>query len=172
MRAELVLAGHRRELVLDGFRVEDAALDEAGFDLELLVRSLRNALTTLAAALGILVAPGDAGHADERVVELVAARRVLERLLDERVLDDPVLDAALAELVAELGHLLDGHPLEVEEDRRGHLVEARLDRRRSAAALLCAFHQLMPPRSCADEVRRVDLARRGPSSSESVMLRR
>ena len=59
--------------------------------------------------------------------ELRLARRVLEGVLDERVLDDLVLDAGLAELVAELGDVLDGHPLEVEEDRRGHLVEAVLD---------------------------------------------
>ena len=34
--AELVLAGHRRELGLDGFAVEHLALDETGLDLELL----------------------------------------------------------------------------------------------------------------------------------------
>ena len=73
----------------------------------------------------VLVAPGDARHADERVVQLGLERRVLEGVLDERVLDDLVLDAGLAELGAELGDVLDGHPLEVEEDRGGHLVEAR-----------------------------------------------
>ena len=89
--------------------------------------SLRNALTTLAAARGIFVAPGDAGHARRARRRGLPPRLVLEGLLDERVLDDLVLDAALAELGAELASLLDGHPLEVEEDGRGHLVEARLD---------------------------------------------
>ena len=95
MRAELVLAGHRRELVLDALCASrTCAFDEPGFDLELLVpASLRNALTTLAAALGILVAPGDAGHARRGVVRACRLRRVLDRVLDERVLDDLVLDA-------------------------------------------------------------------------------
>ena len=61
---------------------------------------------------------------DERVVELCRVRRVLEGVLDERVLDDLVLDAGLAELGAELRRVLDGHPLVVEEDGGGHLVEA------------------------------------------------
>ena len=77
---------------------------------------------------GILVAPRDAGHAHEDVVQLGAVRRVLEGLLDERVLDDLVLDAGLAEAGAERGRLLDGHPLVIKEDGRGHLVELALDR--------------------------------------------
>src|SRR5262245_8959644 len=81
--------------------------------------SFLNALTTF-------VAPRDAGHAHEDVVQLGAVRGLLERLLDEGVLHDLVLDASLAELGAERGRLLDGHPLVIEEDRGGHLVELAL----------------------------------------------
>src|SRR5450755_2287933 len=38
--SKLVLSGHRRELVLDCFRVEERAFDEPGLDLELLARSV------------------------------------------------------------------------------------------------------------------------------------
>ena len=57
--------------------------------------SLRERLDDLGGRARVLVAPRDAGHADERVVELRLVRRVLEGVLDERVLDDLVLDAAL-----------------------------------------------------------------------------
>jgi hypothetical protein len=61
------------------------------------------------------------------------------RACDERVLDDAVLDAALAELVAELGDRLDVEPLEVEEDRGAHAIEAVLDRP-DEDLFLGAFH--------------------------------
>jgi hypothetical protein len=73
--------------------------------------------------------------------------RVLQRVLDERVLDDLVLDAGLAELGAELRDVLDGHPLEVEEDGRGHLVEPGLDLAdlNSLVARSMASHLLVLP---------------------------
>ena len=110
---------------------------------------------------------------DEDVVELVAVRCVLEGLLDERVLDDLVLDAGLAELGAELGRLLDGHPLVVEEDGRGHLVEPALDRRRSASLFLrsrCASGSgllVFAPTNA-----RGSILTPGPIVELSVMLRR
>ena len=120
--------------------------------------SFLKALTTLAAARRVLVAPGDAGHARRATSSSLSPHGVLlERLLDERVLDDLVLDARLAELVAELGDCLDVHPLEVEEDGRGHLVERALDRRRSTVCFLRSrVHELSPPRSSPTKLRRVD----------------
>ena len=152
-------------------RVENRALDEPGLDLELLPRGvLLEGLDDLGGGAGVLVAPGDARHADEDVVELLLVRRVLEGVLDERVLDDLVLDAGLAELGPELRDVLHRHPLEVEEDGRRHLVEAGLDLA-DLNVFGCAFHGLCLF-GLAHEVSGVDLASPGPMVELTVMLRR
>jgi hypothetical protein len=96
--------------------------------------------------LRVFVAPRDSRHTDEGVVQFLGEGSVLECALDERVLDDLVLDASLSKLRAELRDVFDGHPLEVEEDRRRHLVEAGFDE--VDLRIFCrSFHVLpIPPR--------------------------
>jgi len=74
--AELVFTGHVRELVLDRFRVEDRTLHETRLDLELLAGRafLAESLHHLGGGSGFFVAPSNAGHADERGLQLVEDR--------------------------------------------------------------------------------------------------
>src|SRR5690606_5126625 len=98
------------------------SLEQAGLDLELLVRFTEVAEHARRGAR-LLVAPRHARHADEHVIELVDPGLVRERLLNERVLDDAVGHALVAERVPELRDLLDRHPGEVQEHGGGHPVE-------------------------------------------------
>src|SRR5690606_315491 len=122
LSARLVLVRQGRELLLDGLAGQDLSLEQAGLDLELLVRFTEVAEHARRGAR-LLVAPRHARHADEHVIELVDPGLVRERLLNERVLDDAVGHALVAERVPELRDLLDRHPGEVQEHGGGHPVE-------------------------------------------------
>src|SRR5262249_6162119 len=117
----------------------------------------------------ILEAPGDPGHSPQGCVEVFAPGAILDGLLDEGGLDDPVLDSGFAELVPQRADLCHRHPGEIEEDGRGHLVEAPFDvgdRR----GFFCALHQ---PSSSVPEITVSGSIRTpGPMVELTMMLRR
>src|SRR5690606_9828786 len=107
---KLLLAGHRGELLLDRFAIEDLALDDPGLYAELLVLFAKIA-NDLRSCRGVLIAPGDAGHPDQRVLERRTPLEAFEGLLNQSVLDDTVVHARLTESRAELVDVFDLHAL-------------------------------------------------------------